>query len=274
MFLASKDTPKTGVTVLRETSPTPSINEEIDSEHLEQFEALKQQYLDEHPHASEEDVEDFLKTIASETSHIPHVTLTVENFYPPDQARKFANDVLHLGGIDNPQTLVPIDFNFRRKIIENDHCYTPLTQSPEPKVKLNAKKKNPVSSVKAAKKEVKPTVKARQSTSMVEDDFDEEQSGEEEVDEEQSAEEEEISFSESDDDNDMDFSVNDRFGKKGTKKKRKYRRQKHKNLTFKDFLTNDADLSSMDEEPKKKYGKVASKKIAPSSRPSTSTGNY
>lgn len=206
----------------------------------------------------------------SELNDIPHVTLNVENFYTSDQARKFANDVLHLGGIDNPQTLMPIDFNFRRQIVQNDHCYTPHTTPPNAsdKVQKNLKVKNK-ESIKG-KKETKQRVKVRQSGDESSDSVEIPHEDDEEYEEEQSAEEEEISFSESDDDNDMDFSVNDRFGKKG-KKKRKYRRHKQKNMTFKDFLEGSADLSSMDEEPKRKYGKIPKKAVASSlSRPSTS----
>lgn len=225
---------------------------------------IKQQYKNEHPNADEDEIEEHLKKISG-ISEVPHVTLCVENFFPPDQARKFANDVLHLGGIDNPQTLMPIDFNFRRKIIENDHCYTPLTRSPEPSEK--SKKSKDVSGlVTKGKRETKPSTKVRQITETNDDSSDSEGAGGEDDDEyEDEQSEEEESFSESDDDNDMDFSVNDRFGKKGTKKKRKYRRQKQKSISFKDFLEGSADL--VDDEPKKKYGKV-SKKAQQSSRSS------
>ncbi|KAG5678568.1 hypothetical protein PVAND_008231 [Polypedilum vanderplanki] len=273
-LLTSKETPRTGVTVIRETSPTPSISDEIEEDRQENNEILRQQYIMEHPNANEEEIEQQIRKI-SELNDIPHVTLNVENFYTPDQARKFANDVLHLGGIDNPQTLVPIDYNFRRQIIQNDHCYTPLTMSPEPNEKSSIKHSK-AKELKINKKEGKITVpKARQvAKEIIEEytsDSNESADGEndENLEEEQSAEEEEISFSESDDDNDMDFSVNDRFGKKG-KKKRKYRKHKQKSMTFKDFLEG-GDPSSMDEEPKKKYGKVSKKssKIL-DAKPSTS----
>lgn len=159
---------------------------------------------------------------------------------------------------------MPIDFNFRRQTIQNDHCYTPFTQSPD----KNLPSKSGVKS-KPVKREPKPSVKARQqvnddssdSTEAAAMDDDDEYD-----EEEQSGEEEEISFSESDDDNDMDFSVNDRFGKKG-KKKRKYRKHKQKNMTFKDFLET-GDVSQLDDEPKKKYTKTVKK--ASVAKPSTS----
>jgi hypothetical protein len=272
MFLASKETPHTGVTVIRETSPTPSISDEIEEERQENNEFIRQQYIIEHPNANDEEIELQMRKISG-LSDIPHVTLNVENFYTPEQARKFANDVLHLGGIDNPQTLVPIDYNFRRQIIQNDHCYTPLTMSPEPSEKPSSKSK---AKEPKGKRETKAAAapKARQVVKEVEEyTSDSNEAGgddDEDLEEEQSAEEEEISFSESDDDNDMDFSVNDRFGKKG-KKKRKYRKHKQKSMTFKDFLEG-GDPNSMDDEPKKKYGKLTKKgsKIILDARPSTS----
>jgi hypothetical protein len=57
----------------------------------------------------------------------PHVCLTVENFYPPGEANKFANEVLGLAGISNPLSLDIVDYDFQRYVIQNDHCYTPLT---------------------------------------------------------------------------------------------------------------------------------------------------
>ncbi|XP_070499195.1 death-inducer obliterator 1 isoform X2 [Chironomus tepperi] len=261
-LLTSRETPETGVTVIRETSPTPSISDEIEEDRADQIDFFRQQYIAEHPNASEDEVEQQIKKIGG-INNIPHVSLNLETFYAPDQAKKFATDVLHLGGIENPSTLMPIDYNFRRQIVQNDHCYTPLTLSPkestskEPKkLKTKAATKEPSQTTKG-KKEAKQS-KTRQSTS-VKDEEDSSNSGDEE-DEEVADEEEqsEESFSETDDDNDMDFSVNDRFGKKG-KKKRKYRRQKQKSMTFKDFLEGGGDMSSMDDEPKKKYGKSSKK---------------
>lgn len=286
------------MTVLRETSPTPSISEEIEQERNEKYQLLRQQYLAEHinEEIDEEELEKQIKQLSSTSEdEAPHVTMRLEQFYPSEQARKFANDVLRkyhyavavvffyriipfldLGGVDNPQTLMPIDFNFRRKIIENDHCYTPLTLSPEPagksskgSIKSTAKS----SSGKEKQMKHKTAVKAARQQAISDDDDDDSNSGEmhgdddEEYDDEQSEGEEEISFSESDDDNDMDFSVNDRFGKKG-KRKRKYRKNRQKSMTFKDFLEGN-DVSQNDDEPKKKYGK-SPKKIIVSTRPSTS----
>lgn len=261
--LASRETPETGVTVIRETSPTPSISDEIEAERMQNIEMLRQQYIGEHPNASEEEIEQQMRKFSDD---IPHVSLNVENFYTPDQARKFANDILHLGGIDNPSSLMPIDYNFRRQIVQNDHCYTPLTLSPkEPSSKslksagkgsTKGKEQQQLKTANSNKKESK--TKGRQQHVKEEEESSDSGDEDEEMEEEQSAEEEEISFSESDDDNDMDFSVNDRFGKKG-KKKRKYRRHKQKSMTFKDFIEGGGEMSSMDDEPKKKYGKSSKK---------------
>lgn len=165
---------------------------------------------------------------------------------------------------------MPIDFNFRRQVIQNDHCYTPLTQSPEQSDKSQIKTSKGAQN-KSVKREPRPTPKARQLDEEDSNDSDEAPlDDDEEYEEEQSGEEEEMSFSESDDDNDIDFSVNDRFGKKG-KKKRKYRKHmKQKNMTFKDFLET-GDVSQVDNEPKKKYNK--SPKKATMARPSTSGKN-
>jgi hypothetical protein len=169
---------------------------------------------------------------------------------------------------------MPIDFNFRRQVIQNDHCYTPLTQSPERNEK--SQKAGSKAQPKSAKREHKPTAKIRQQQVEEESSDSGEAANEddEEYDEEQSEEDENISFSESDDDNDMDFSVNDRFGKKG-KKKRKYRKhkqRKEKDSTFKDFLET-GDVLQIEEEPKKKYTKAPKKLPVAGARPSTSGKN-
>lgn len=97
LFLASKGNPNTGISILRETSPTPSITDEIEQERNERFEMKRQEYLSSHvgEEIDEEELENQMRQITgSMDDEIPHVTLTVENFYTPDQARKFANDVL------------------------------------------------------------------------------------------------------------------------------------------------------------------------------------
>lgn len=162
---------------------------------------------------------------------------------------------------------MPIDFNFRRQIILNDHCYTPLTQSPERNEMSQVSKENKKAQKKAIKSDTKQTVKSgQQQLEGDSSDSGEAMEDDEEYEEEQTEEGEDISFSESDDDNDIDFSVNDRFGKKG-KKKRKYRKHKQKSMSFKDFLET-GEAVQTDDEPKKKYTKSLKKASAP--KPSTS----
>jgi PHD-finger len=166
------------------------------------------------------------------------------------------NFILDLGGIDNVQSLMPIDFNFQRQTIQNDHCYTPLThtqQSSSPAAAGSSKNSQP----KSAKREQKPSAKVRENLEDSSDSGEAALEDDEEYEEEQSGED--ISFTESDDDNDIDFSVNDRFGKKG-KKKRKYRKHKQKSSTFKDFLeTGEVPEEKGGEEGKKKYSKSPKK---------------
>lgn len=57
----------------------------------------RQEYLSAHvgEEIDEEELENQMRQITgSMDDEIPHVTLSVENFYTPEQARKFANDVL------------------------------------------------------------------------------------------------------------------------------------------------------------------------------------
>lgn len=65
----------------------------------------------------------------------PHVSLMVEGFYPPEEAKKFAEEVLTLAGLRKPLTVEtePVDYEFQRYVVANDHCYTPLT-SPSQKL--------------------------------------------------------------------------------------------------------------------------------------------
>lgn len=93
----SKGNVNTGISILRETSPTPSISDEIKLERSEKYEMKRQEYLSTHAgeEIDEEELENQMRQITgSMDDEIPHVTLNVENFYTPDQARKFANDVL------------------------------------------------------------------------------------------------------------------------------------------------------------------------------------
>ncbi|XP_055605971.1 death-inducer obliterator 1 [Uranotaenia lowii] len=64
----------------------------------------------------------------------PHVSLMVEGFYPPAEAKKFAEEVLTLAGLRKPLAVnTEVDYEFWRYVVANDHCYTPLT-SPSQKL--------------------------------------------------------------------------------------------------------------------------------------------
>lgn len=96
-FLATKGEANTGISILRETSPTPSISDEIEQDRNERIEMKRQEFLQAHEgeEIDEEELEKQMQQITgSIENEIPHVTLNVESFYTPDQARKFANDVL------------------------------------------------------------------------------------------------------------------------------------------------------------------------------------
>ena len=96
-FLATKGAANTGISILRETSPTPSITDEIEQDRNERIEVKRQEFLQAHEgeEIDEEELEKQMQQITgSIENEIPHVTLNVESFYTPDQARKFANDVL------------------------------------------------------------------------------------------------------------------------------------------------------------------------------------
>lgn len=101
LILASKEVPKTGISILRESSPTNSIADEIEQERQEKFEMKRQEFLSAHEgeEFDEEELENQMRQITgSLDDEIPHVTLSVEHFYTPDQAKKFATDVLRESG--------------------------------------------------------------------------------------------------------------------------------------------------------------------------------
>ncbi|XP_053684780.1 death-inducer obliterator 1-like [Sabethes cyaneus] len=175
--LLANETTDTSVSVVRITSPTPSIEEEIEEERrllqeqkLEQeLESLTGEDSDNSPESSntapssaagsgsgKSDSAAGASTsnavssggVATRRSKVaakkddvlldggetPHVSLMVEGFYPPAEAKKFASEILTLAGLQKPLTVdTAIDYEFQRYVIANDHCYTPLT-SPSQKL--------------------------------------------------------------------------------------------------------------------------------------------
>lgn len=83
-ILASEEDIGTGISILRETSPTPSINEEV----ME----LEKSHLNE---SFDEDGDESMERSTSKIAGIfPHATLRMETYISSSEARKFANDVL------------------------------------------------------------------------------------------------------------------------------------------------------------------------------------
>lgn len=165
--------------------------------------------------------------------------------------------ILDLGGVDPQSLLLPIDFDFRRKVVQNDHCYTNLMFLGDKKKSTNptaatASAKKTSSSKAVTNQSNKSSSKNNTTKERIQSDS-EGESGNDEEKQDDEEEEEEISYSESDDEDDMDFNVNYRFGKKG-KRKRKYRKHKQKASTFKDFLET-GEIALPEDEAKRKYGK-------------------
>lgn len=188
--LLANETNDTSVSVVRITSPTPSIEAEIEEDRRLMQEQKLQQDLesteadsesedddsDESPGSSNAGSGSSAATPASSSSssapavgasksetapasagpsgvttrrgrqvakkedvlldddEIPHVSMLVEGFYPPTEAKKFASEVLTLAGLRKPLSVeTTIDYDFRRYVVANDHCYTPLT-SPSQKL--------------------------------------------------------------------------------------------------------------------------------------------
>uniref|UniRef100_A0A8D8FKD7 Death-inducer obliterator 1 n=1 Tax=Culex pipiens TaxID=7175 RepID=A0A8D8FKD7_CULPI len=169
--LLANETTDTSVSVVRIASPTPSIEDEIEQERRQKLEDEQlQQELEaaglvpddaidgtgseDSPESSNAGTLAGPSGVSTRRSRVPattttarkedvlldgadppHVSLMVEGFYPPEEARKFATEVLTLAGLRKPLTVEtePVDYEFKRYVVANDHCYTPLT-SPSQKL--------------------------------------------------------------------------------------------------------------------------------------------
>lgn len=80
---ANNEATSTGISILRETSPTPSIEEEVSK-----LENSFEDFLD------DDDDEDESSAPRKVAGKIPHATLRMETFISASEARRFANDVL------------------------------------------------------------------------------------------------------------------------------------------------------------------------------------
>lgn len=239
------------------TSPTPSMQEEMDEEDRNR---LSQSELE----SVLTEGDDLNPNTIQPGSPPPRIGVTVESFYPPEEAKHFVAEVLSLAGIDNP---LSIDYEFQRYVIQNDHCYTNLTspvkekatpfrktfnknvyQKQTPSKISPANKEEPTPS-KSEKDEVrtvrsrKPSVKLVESISSekekvkeVEEIIANESTSEPKptvaVEETESEYESEMSASSSEDndnESDLDFDIN-RLNRPPKKKKKKMGKDKAKHL--------------------------------------------
>ncbi|XP_058065845.1 uncharacterized protein LOC131215472 [Anopheles bellator] len=168
--LLANETTSTSVSLVRISSPTPSIEEEIEEEQRRLKDEKSQLDADaaSGSSANEDSNEDsnsmagassgtssivgsFVSTrrtrtvskrgstaVVMEDDDEPrHVSLMVEGFYPPAEAQNFAAQVLSLAGYQHPLRKEAIDIEYIRHTVSNDHCYTPLT-SPTQKIPSKA----------------------------------------------------------------------------------------------------------------------------------------
>ncbi|XP_062543466.1 mucin-4 isoform X2 [Armigeres subalbatus] len=171
--LLAQETNDTSVSVVQITSPTPSIEAEIEDERKLLEEQKLQNELESGTGSSDSDSVDSAEPsnaastagasknepnptgagssgvttrrgnrsaaakkedVMLDDGEIPHVSMVVEGFYPPSEARTFAEEVLTLAGLRKPLHVeTRIDYEFQRYVVANDHCYTPLT-SPSQKL--------------------------------------------------------------------------------------------------------------------------------------------
>uniref|UniRef100_A0A182QKI0 PHD finger protein 3 n=1 Tax=Anopheles farauti TaxID=69004 RepID=A0A182QKI0_9DIPT len=154
--ILANETNDTSVSVVRISSPTPSIENEIEQERLLK-EQKKQLDADADAASSNEDSNEDSNSVAgtsSATSSVvgivtrrgrppgkknavamlveedddpKHVSLTVEAYYSPREASNFAAQVLSLTGYEHPLRKEAVDIEFLKRIVSNDHCYTPLS---------------------------------------------------------------------------------------------------------------------------------------------------
>ncbi|XP_035794451.1 death-inducer obliterator 1-like [Anopheles albimanus] len=162
--LLANETTGTSVSLVRISSPTPSIEEEIEEERRRLKDEKQREDADGASGASSnEDSNDDSNSVAgtsSGTSSIAvggssrrtrtmskkvsatgctvktdteeeprHVSLTVEGFYPPSEAQNFAAQVLSLAGYEHPLRKEVVDIEYIRYTVSNDHCYTTLAST-------------------------------------------------------------------------------------------------------------------------------------------------
>lgn len=120
MSFPANETTNTSVSIVSVSSPTPSMQEEMDEEDRQSLEMSQEELMQ----TLTEGDDPPPQPVLTKKPSIPRIGITVESYYPPDQAKHFVAEVLSLAGIDNPLT---IDYEFQRYVVQNDHCYTNLT---------------------------------------------------------------------------------------------------------------------------------------------------
>uniref|UniRef100_A0A336M0L1 CSON009592 protein n=1 Tax=Culicoides sonorensis TaxID=179676 RepID=A0A336M0L1_CULSO len=244
--LLANETTNTSVSIVSISSPTPSMHEEMDEEDRQNMEMSQEELMQTLTEGDDEHSEQSEIVAQKKKDKIPRVGITVESYYPPEEAKHFVSEVLSLAGIENP---LSIDYEFQRYVIQNDHCYTNLTIPTNKKVinkktVLADKSKGhtlPKSGQNEELEEEKEVLSPRSqrlrkpSTRMMEShekekmdkededdepDVKDEQSGESESEFE--SEESESSIEDNDNDSDLDFDINrsNRPPKKGKKKRK------------------------------------------------------
>uniref|UniRef100_A0A1B0GHB7 Putative transcription factor datf1 n=1 Tax=Lutzomyia longipalpis TaxID=7200 RepID=A0A1B0GHB7_LUTLO len=194
----------TSVSVIRVASPTPSLKEELEEE---------EQELHANPDNDDMDGDLTRKDVDPEA---PHVRVTVEDFYSPDEAKRLRSEILQYAGMSS-HLLLDIDNEERVKSIHNDHCYTPLTspsqRNPPSRATTPPTVQPPAKEVrKAAESEPVDAGKAEES---------DQEGGQSDAATESTFSESDFSVSESenDRDSDLDYTVNDRGTRRGKNKK-------------------------------------------------------
>lgn len=237
--IAANETTNTSVSIVRVSSPTPSMQDEMDEEDRQNLEMSQEELMQT---LTEGDDSTLQPAVLKKT--VPRVGITVESYYPPEEAKHFVAEVLSLAGIDNPIT---IDYEFQRYVIQNDHCYTNLRLPTKTKV-VSSKKHGVFKVTTPVKQPVEESVKdlelsprsqriRKPSTRLLESNETEPKKEEADVettpnkDEEEpfensgseyESEDSETSIEDNDNDSDLDFDINrsNRPPKKGKKKRK------------------------------------------------------
>uniref|UniRef100_A0A1L8DIA1 Putative transcription factor datf1 n=1 Tax=Nyssomyia neivai TaxID=330878 RepID=A0A1L8DIA1_9DIPT len=229
------ETGNTSVSVIRVTSPTPSLKEELDEE-VEDLHHLDNDMDGDAP-----------------KDETPHVRVTVEEFFAPEEAKRLRSEILQYAGMTSHLSL-DIDNEERVKSIHNDHCYTPLT-SPSQRHSASRPQSPPA---QVAKEVVKKVADSEVPSKTEESDKgDHSDAGTESTFSESDFS---VSESENDRDSDLDYQVNDRGTKRGKSRKnrggavkgptRNRVARKHQSFSFED----DGDAPE-EEEPKEEVKK-------------------